>query len=299
VKILAPSPSVIRHLRQLAPRSAQLDMAVLPHGSDARNLWGEEQPRADPAGPLRVVVLGRVHPVKGEDLLGQVIERAGRGVRFWLVGCGERGRRLAGRQVEVVEQYDRDQLPELLARISPDVGLFLSVVPETFSFTLDECLGARIPPVALKTGSFSDRIEDGVNGFLCDPDAGSVLAQLERLAADRGLVARAKDALRRRVARSASDMVEEYAQTLGLQDYSRRAYFAGNWGLGEPSAAGSYQLPAGSPLGFAEFLRQVETGTLYHIRQTRRMASWQRRLALGSAAAMFRTVRTLMRWLVR
>ena len=305
VKVVAPSPSVVRHLRQLAPRS--FDIAVVPHGSDARDLWPRDVPREElreepREGPLRVLVLGRVHPIKGEELLKEIVAQSGPGVRFFLVGSGERGRALAGREVEVVEEYDRRELPALLARIAPDVGLFLSVVPETFSFTLDECFNAGIPPVALRTGSFGDRIEDGVDGFLCEPDAASVLARLERLAADRKLVAGAREALGRRAPRSASEMVAEYAAALGLPEHSRRAYFARSWGLATGDSAGEeggYRLPAGSPLGFAEFLRQVETGTLHHIRQTRRLPGWQRGMIERTASAGFRTTRLLMRWLGR
>ncbi|MBW8874373.1 MAG: hypothetical protein JF614_05375 [Acidobacteria bacterium] len=302
VRAVAPSPSVARHLRELAPQTAGMDVAILPHGSDARDLWLEpERPeRPGSAAPLRVVVLGRVTAIKGEDLLREVVERAGDLARFWLVGCGDRGRRLAGRRVEVVERYERQELPAILARIAPDAGLFLSIVPETFSFTLDECFGARIPPVALRTGSFGDRIEDGVNGFLCDPDAGSVLATLERLAAARGLLAGVREELRRRTPRSAVDMVADYARVLGLEDFSPRAYFAAEWGPGDGAPErGGYRLPAGSPLGFAEYFRQVETGTLHHIQQTRRLKPWQRTVGRRAAAGGFRMARLLMRWLVR
>lgn len=296
VKVVAPSPSVARHFQRLAPRMAGR-IEVLPHGSDARDVWPEAELPADPTAPLRVLVLGVVSPIKGEELLREVLEQTRDVARFWLVGCGERGRALAGRHVEIVERYERSRLPEILAGVSADVGLFLSLVPETFSFTLDECFGARIPPVAVRVGSFEDRIEDGVNGFLCDPSAASVVARLRRLAADRGLLDRPRQELRIRAMRSASDMVEDYALALGLEDWSPRAYFARRWeGAGQEDG---YRLPAGSPLGFTEFLRQIETGTLHHIEQTRRLSPWQRSAARRSAAAGFQTARLLTRWLVR
>lgn len=297
-KVVAPSASVVRHFRQLAPQVAEVEVAVLPHGSDTRDLWREAEPRAETTGPLRVLVLGLVSSIKGEDLLRPVIERTSSSARFWLVGSGARGHAMAGKHVEVViEHYDRQQLPEILARIAPDVALFLSVVPETFSFTLDECFAAGIPPIALRVGSFADRIEDGVNGFLCEPEAACVVARLERLAADRGAVARARQELRQRPARSAAEMVTDYARVLDLPDRSPRAYFSSAWG-GVAENSG-YHLPAGSPLGFAEFLRQVETGTLYHIRQTRRLRSWQQAVVLRTAMTGFRAARFLLRWLVR
>ena len=301
VKVVAPSPSVVRHLRQLAPQTAGLEIAVVPHGSDARDRWQGVESRAA-EGPLQVVVLGHISPYKGEGLLREILARLRLPVaRFWLVGSGESGRALAGRHVEIVERYDRRHLPEILARISPDVGLFLSVVPETFSYTLDECFAAGIPPVALRVGSFGDRIEDGVNGFLCEADAASVVAQLARLAADRAPLTGVRQELRRRPARPAGDMVADYVRLLGLPDVSQQPGVAADWKGGNPATAagGGYHLPAGSPLGFAEFLGQVETGTMYHIRQTRRLGRWQRAVALRSASAGFRAVRLLMRWVVR
>jgi glycosyltransferase involved in cell wall biosynthesis len=303
VKVVAPSPSVARHFQQLAPRMTGR-IEVLPHGSDALDVWPEaEPPVEDSTAPLRVVVLGVVSAIKGEDLLREILDQSRDFARFWLVGCGERGRALAARHVEIVERYERPRLPEILAGVAADAGLFLSVVPETFSFTLDECLGAHIPPVAVRVGSFEDRIEDGVNGFLCDPSAASVVAQLRRLAADRGLLARPRSELRRRVPRSAGDMVADYARAFGLEDHSSRAYFASRWGqagqAGQAAEEDGYRLPGGSPLGFSEFLRQVETGTLYHIEQTRRLSARKRAAARRAAAAGFQTARLLTRWLVR
>lgn len=52
VKLIAPSPSVARHLRQLAPETAGVELAVLPHGSDAQDLWLESQPREGSTAPL-------------------------------------------------------------------------------------------------------------------------------------------------------------------------------------------------------------------------------------------------------
>jgi hypothetical protein len=202
--------------------------------------------------------------------------------------------------VEIVERYERPRLPEILAGVAADAGLFLSIVPETFSFTLDECLGAGIPPVAVRVGSFEDRIEDGVNGFRCAPAVASVVAQLRRLAADRGLLARPRSELARRVPRSAGDMVADYSRAFGLAEHSPRAYFAGGWGQAGQAAEGDgYRLPGGSPLGFSEFLRQIETGTLYHIEQTRRLSARKRGAARRVAAAGFQTARLLTRWLVR
>lgn len=42
-----------------------------------------------------------------------------------------------------------------------------------------------LPVVATNLGSFADRMQDGVNGFLCEPQAEAVAARLLAIAADR------------------------------------------------------------------------------------------------------------------
>ena len=142
------------------------------------------------------------------------------------VGCGEYGREFEGlSHVVVIPQYNRKELPGVLRSIRPDLGLLLSVVPETFSYTLQELKNLAIPPVATRIGSFADRIEDGVNGFLCEAEPAAVVARLEQFNLERGLLAAAHEHLLGCRPRDTQEMVEDYERVLGLPALSARAYF--------------------------------------------------------------------------
>ena len=73
------------------------------------------------------------------------------------------------------------ELPKILQSLKPDLGLLLSNVPETFSYTLSELFAAGIPPVASRLGAFVDRIEDGVTGWLVSPGGDDLLDKLSEL----------------------------------------------------------------------------------------------------------------------
>ncbi len=81
----------------------------------------------------------------------------------------------------MIPSYDRGGLCRLVEEVSPDVGLLLSVFPETFSYTLHELQMLGIPPVATRIGSFADWIDHGENGFLADPRPESLVELLRSL----------------------------------------------------------------------------------------------------------------------
>jgi glycosyltransferase involved in cell wall biosynthesis len=234
VPIIAPSPSVARHYADLAPELKN-SFEVIPHG-----LRTMEAPplRLDTSrgGRLRIAILGSLAPHKGLEVLRKVHARVRSFADLFLVGCGEHGLEFEGlSHVIVIPEYDWRELPGLLQSIWPDLGLLLSVVPETFSYTLQELMTLAIPPVATRIGSFADWIEDGVNGFLCDAEPAAVVDRLEGLNAQRNLLAGVHERLLGYKPRSVQEMVAHYERVLGLPALSARAYFKGD--PQEPSAA--------------------------------------------------------------
>ena len=71
----------------------------------------------------------------------------------------------------IIWEYQKLELGDYLRRIDADLGLMLSVVPETFSYTLSELWAAGIPVLATRLGAFEDRIVEAQNGWLIDPVA--------------------------------------------------------------------------------------------------------------------------------
>jgi hypothetical protein len=90
------------------------------------------------------------------------------------------------------------------------VGLLLSTVPETFSYTLSELFAAGIPPIASRLGAFADRIDEGVTGWMVSPSGEDVLKKLSQLDEKRAEINQAREQLLRLQHPSAADVAKEY-----------------------------------------------------------------------------------------
>jgi len=214
IALVAPSMSVVERYRRLAPALADLDIAVVPHGLDPELIARLAPGTASPAGegPLRIVVLGRMTPPKGSDLLDEMLEELTAFAEVHLLGTGQKGARFEGRDgVLVTREYAPDELGDLLRGINPHMALLLSVVPETFSYTLSELQAARVPVMATRVGAFVERIEDGLTGWLVPPEAASVLDRLRALANDRPMLERVRNSLAEVSLADTGRMSEAYA----------------------------------------------------------------------------------------
>lgn len=157
---------------------------------------------ARPAGPLRVGIVGRIAPWKGQHVFLDAFARAfAKGderavvVGAPLFGEDEYAAELAQRADALgldgrVEFTGFSDAPENeLARL--DVLVHASVVPEPFGLAVAEGLAAGIPVVAARAGGPAEMIEHDVDGLLYEPgDADALAAELLRLAGDDELRAR-------------------------------------------------------------------------------------------------------------
>lgn len=214
IPFAVPSDSVRRHLVAIEPRLTEAAFTRIPHGlADWRDPKGPRRPAQ--AGRLQLVVPGRLKSGKGRDLLRRALPRLTQHVDIWLVGCGkETGEFLAQNGVHLIFDYERERLPKLLRMIQPHAGLLLSTVPETFGYTLSELWSLGVPPIACNLGAFAERIRDGDNGLLVDPDPDSLVAAVKRLCEDGGLLERLWDDVARREIQGLAAMAEGYRQLL-------------------------------------------------------------------------------------
>jgi len=190
VRLAAPASHVVRRWRALAG-NADLPIEMIEHGfrpfADSSEGAPERAPRQpDIKRPLHLVIPGRLTVGKGLDLLRAVLPRLNDHVRFTALGCGKSGLALMGyRGVDLIPQYQRDDLPELIRDLRPDAALFLSTVPETWNYALSEMRALGLTPLATRVGSFPERIRDGEDGFLFEPEPDALVALIERLETDR------------------------------------------------------------------------------------------------------------------
>ncbi|MDO8862511.1 glycosyltransferase, partial [Haliea sp. E1-2-M8] len=225
IALVAPSASVAARMRSLMPELREHAIQVIAHGlpqpvlTSLAVLEPERDSHLDPQPRLRIVVLGSLEAHKGAALLQAIIEPLAEFATVVLVGSGEGGSTFAGLpQVEVSDGYEREELGALLAAARPDIGLLLSVVPETFSYTLSELHASGVPVAATAMGAFADRIRHGDNGWLYAPDADALLDLLRSLAANSAEIARVRATVAATKPRTAAEMVADYDRILPPAD---------------------------------------------------------------------------------
>lgn len=213
-QLLAPSAGVLANLARVAPGLTPAASRVIAHGMAP---WPAHTPLPAPptGGKLRLVVVGRLNGAKGIELLRQAAPQLSRHAELFLVGAGKAAEVLYGCSgVHVQLNYERDQLPAILARIRPHAALMPVTVSETYSYTLSELWSLAIPPIASRLGALAERIEDGVTGILCAPEASAWIEQVAALNQQRERLAAIREELLRRPPRTLAQMLEDYAPLL-------------------------------------------------------------------------------------
>jgi glycosyltransferase involved in cell wall biosynthesis len=194
---------------------------VLPNAIDYAPYARLSRERPDPAGPLRLLYIGRLAREKGlhEALRGLKLAR-GQGVKAQLVIAGSgpeeaRLRQLVGELGLTAEVsfagpvFGQDKLRLLGAA---DAFLLASYA-EGLPYALLESMAAGVPVIATRVGAIPDVATDCVHGLFVPPrDAAAVSCAVAALAADRESLARMSAACRRRIAGgySADRLAEEF-----------------------------------------------------------------------------------------
>lgn len=144
-----------------------------------------------------VAYVGSVKAHKGALAFAELVEgwrrQSHRQLRFSVYGGGDAElldhlRALGG--VRIRGYYRADDLPRRLRRDRVDLALLLSIWPEAYALTFDECLRAGVPAMAFDHGAVGDRARRTGGGLLVPPAAGTegLAAKLEE-AVSRGLPA--------------------------------------------------------------------------------------------------------------
>ena len=219
VKIAAPGQSVLDLQNALEPEFKLLDQSVIEHGFPAMDDLQAISPRVRQDGRKRLLILGRMQTGKGQQLLLDALPELTKQVQVYLLGAGKTGEAFFGLSgVDVILDYQRDELAQLLAEIGPDFAALLSVVPETFSFTLSELQQLHIPTIATQLGSFPGRIEHGKTGWLITADAEALIAQVADLCASPKQVEAVRKNLPEIKAQTPENMLAAYNALCPLSD---------------------------------------------------------------------------------
>ena len=225
-QLVAPSRSMLANLLRIEPRFSTLPQNIIAHGLAA---WASDAPRPESrpfeGRRLRLVVPGRVRSGKGAELLRAALPTLREQAEVFLLGAGADAEQFFGeRDVHVVLNYRREDLPALLAQVRPDAALLLPTVAETFSYTLSELASLAIPAIATRVGALAERIDDGVDGWLVAPNAADLVATVTRLRADPQAIVRARAVLQARSPRTVAEMAADYRAALPLRAHAPARY---------------------------------------------------------------------------
>jgi GT2 family glycosyltransferase/glycosyltransferase involved in cell wall biosynthesis len=158
--IVAPSEAAAAYMRRAFPGLA---VEIVPHPE----LSAGFPRRARSGSDSEILLFGAIGPHKGAAKLVEIatLARLTRpGLRFRLIGYTDRdeGLRELG-NVEVTGHYAAARLPELAARASGRLALFLSGWPETYSYTLTEAVRLGFVPLVPDIGALAERVR--ASGF--------------------------------------------------------------------------------------------------------------------------------------
>ena len=164
---------------------------------------------------LRVLAPGRLLPHTGLGLWWKVCNELRAFANVLLLDCGDFGQPFADSAgIEVVRECDSNEWPGKIAQWHPDCALLLSSQPGSSCYTLAEMQALAVPVVAVRSGACPDRIDNGRNCFLVEPETDAVLDILRALDQARERLAAVANTLRFSPVRTAFDMVADYRQLL-------------------------------------------------------------------------------------
>ena len=213
VKLAAPSRSVAELLPRLDPEWASSSIEIIPHGLAPFSDRRKPEPKDREDGRLRLLIPGRIQTGKGKQLLLDALPELTDYAKVYLLGAGKDGEDFFGFSgVDVIPQFERSELPALLSSIGPHLAGLLSVVPETFSYSLSEMQYLKIPVIGTRVGSLAERIVDGETGWLIEPSPEALVERVRDLAENRKDIDALRQNLLQQELPGTDVMVAAYAQ---------------------------------------------------------------------------------------
>jgi GT2 family glycosyltransferase/glycosyltransferase involved in cell wall biosynthesis len=174
-RVVAPSRDAAARMR----RFHAVDVDVVHHETGVSPGPPKRVRQASPADPLRVVILGVLAPHKGKFKVLQALQAIAQTqlpMHVHLIGYlgltdGEMSDEMAA-QFSSTGWYEERDLDALIRSARPDLFLFTSTAPETYSFTLTKAIQTGLPIVAPGHGAYPERLVDYPQHWLFDPAIG-------------------------------------------------------------------------------------------------------------------------------
>jgi glycosyltransferase involved in cell wall biosynthesis len=167
---------VLRRAERVIAPSADIGARIARYFPDVTPLeWPHPEMRPLPATVYKVALLGGVSAIKGALTLEACVRDAserGLPLHFHVIGHVDRPLKTwPAAPLTIGGSYPDEQLAPLVALERPDAFLFLSQVPETYSYTLSVAMHTGLPIVATRLGALPQRLAGYRSHALVAPDA--------------------------------------------------------------------------------------------------------------------------------
>jgi GT2 family glycosyltransferase len=163
-RVVAPSEDARMRIQRYLP-DQPIDAVPHPESSFTftQRVW-------DRTLPYKVAVLGAIGSHKGLHVLlacAKYAQRENLPIKFFVIGYTSNDEAFAELEnVEITGKYEPEELPAIIVDSGCTHALFLSVCPETHSFTLTEAWQHGLVPIAFDLGALTERIRKTGSGFL-------------------------------------------------------------------------------------------------------------------------------------
>ena len=140
---------------------------------------------------ISVISLGGISKIKGSDIIYEMhdlIKDRNLPIDLTVIGTiSPPTRRFKHEKtLSVTGQYSQSEIGSLIAKRKPSVGLILSIIPETYSYTTSELFSNQIPILCFNIGAQADRVKEVDGGWVIDQiSAAAVIDELIRLHSNR------------------------------------------------------------------------------------------------------------------
>lgn len=189
--IVTPSETAKAIMFQNFPNLRE-KIVTIPHGREW--LLEQQDNGCSQVGPLKVLFPGNIGRHKGGDVIPSVIANFANNASVEFHFLGETQRELSSLGIQH-GSYSRDDFPQRVRDICPDIAVIASVWEETFCHTLDECWAAGLPAASFDIGAVSERIRATGAGWVLDfnDPVQSLTLFIKQLLVNKDIIAEKRD----------------------------------------------------------------------------------------------------------
>lgn len=165
--LIAPSYADKRIYTTVFP-SLLNKIIVIQHGVEIPHPKRIQRTMLSKKSHINVAFLGGQSPAKGSKFVYDVIKQPSELINWFIIGGIQdiKLRLFQKPNLTKIGWYDREKVPDILAKLHIDLVCIFSMWPETYCYTLSEAITNYIPVIAIDIGAVGERMRQLDSGWL-------------------------------------------------------------------------------------------------------------------------------------